>query len=126
MDKVAKLHKVYGEDSTLCPASQVLQMGTKHGAKVLGLDQKIGSLETGKKADVIAIDLNQPHLTPLYDPISHLVYVVKGSDVRHVWINGRRVVSNGEIETIDTKEVFQEIHRICEPIQSVPVSSRDE
>lgn len=79
-------------------------MATRDGAAALGWQDQIGSLEVGRKADLVAIDLDQPHLTPLYNPISHLVYAVKGSDVRHVWVNGRQVVQDRRVLTVDEDE----------------------
>lgn len=117
MDKVAKVHKVFGGNPTLCPASQVLGMATRQGARLLGRQDDIGSLEVGKKADIVAIDLNQPHLTPLYDPVSHLVYAVKGSDVRHVWVQGQWVVNAGEVRSTDVQRVMREVERICRGIR---------
>lgn len=116
MDKVAKLHKVVQLDPIVCAAPQVLQMATRGGAAVLGWDNQIGSLEVGKRADLIAIDLQQPHLTPLYDPVSHLVYAVKGSDVRHVWVNGCKLVSHGNLQTLDVSEVIARVRRVAEKI----------
>lgn len=116
MDKLAKLHKVFKADPVVCPASEVLKMATSNGAAALGMGCLIGSLEAGKKADLIAIDLNQPHLTPLYNPISHLVYAVKGSDVRHVWVNGRLVVSNGMLETADEAQLIKEVSAIARQV----------
>jgi len=104
MDKAAKLHKVVQRDPTVCPAPQVLRMATRDGAAALGWQDQIVSLEVGRKADLVAIDLDQPHLTPLYNPISHLVYAVKGSDVRHVWVNGRQVVQNRRVLTVEERE----------------------
>jgi 5-methylthioadenosine/S-adenosylhomocysteine deaminase len=110
MDMVAKLHKVYRKDPVVCSSSDVLRMATIGGASAIGWGDGIGSLEVGKKADIVAVDLNQPHLTPLYDPISHLAYAIKGSDVRHVWVDGRPVVENGRIITVDRSEVMNEVH----------------
>jgi 5-methylthioadenosine/S-adenosylhomocysteine deaminase len=121
MDRAAKLHKVFHKDPTACPAHAALWMAAPGGAQSLGWQDAIGSLEVGKKADVIAIDLNQPHLTPLYDPVSHLVYAAKGSDVRHVWVDGVQVVANGRILTVDVEELAREINRLAEGIRkSVP------
>ncbi len=106
MDRVAKLHKVIHRDPVVCPAPQVLAMATRDGAAALGWEDRIGSLAVGRKADFIAIDLHQPHLTPLYDPISHLVYAVKGSDVRHVWVNGEQVVRDRRVLKIDEHRVM--------------------
>ena len=106
MGKVAKLHKVVHRDPVICPAHQVLEMATRGGAAALGWEDQIGSLEVGKKADLIAIDLDQPHLTPIYDPTSHLVYAVKGSDVRHVWVDGEQVVHNRRLLKADESQIM--------------------
>jgi len=118
MDKVAKLHKVFQYDPVVCSAPDVLKMATINAASVLGWQDKIGSLEVNKQADIVAIDITQPHLTPLYDPISHIVYAVKGSDVRHVWVGGKMVVANGHIQTLELAEVLREVTKIAEKIKN--------
>jgi 5-methylthioadenosine/S-adenosylhomocysteine deaminase len=120
MDMTAKVHKVFRNDPLTCPAPQVLRMATLDGARVLGWESQIGSLEVGKQADIIAIDLNQPHLTPLYDPISHLVYAVSGSDVRHVWVAGRLVVSERKVQTVNAPEVFAQVRSLAAAISARP------
>ena len=117
MDRAAKLHKVMRRDPVVCPARQVLWMATRGGAGALAWGDEIGSLEAGKKADFAAIDLRQPHLTPLYDPISHLVYAVKGSDVRHVWVDGRLVVRDGRVLSVNEGTVMEEVRRIAASIR---------
>ena len=82
MDFAAKVHKVHRLDPTVMPAETVLEMATQGGARVLGMEAEIGSLEAGKKADVIVVDLNRPHLQPVYNVVSHLVYAATGADVR--------------------------------------------
>ena len=116
MSTTARLHKAFRGDPLACPASQVVAMATCEGAKVLAWEDAIGRLQAGKKADLIAIDLNQPHLTPLYDPVSHLTYAAKGSDVRYVWVNGRLIVAGGVIQTVDTAVVAGQIRRIAERV----------
>jgi len=106
MDMAAKLHKVQTMDPTVMDALTVLKMATIEGAKALGLSHEIGSLETGKKADVIVIDTHKPHLTPMYNPFSHLVYAARGQDVSHTIINGRLVMENRQLLTLDLKEVM--------------------
>lgn len=117
MDKVAKLHKVFQRSPVVCAAPEVLSLATRGGAAVLGWDEETGSLEAGKKADLIAIDLRQPHLTPLYDPISQLVYAAKGSDVRHVWVDGRMVVADRQVKTLDVAEAMRRVGLIARKIE---------
>lgn len=116
MDKAAKLSKVFSGDPLACPAKQVLGMATLSGASAIGLGLEIGSIEPGKKADIIAIDLRQPHLTPLYDPVSHLVYSASGSDVRFVWVDGKQVVADGRVLTVDETCVMSEARNIAKRI----------
>ena len=106
MDMAAKLNKVEAMDPTVLDALTVLRMTTSMGAKVLGLDQIVGSLEVGKKADIIVIDINKPHLTPMYNPYSHLVYAARGSDVSHSIINGRPVMEERKLLTLDLGELL--------------------
>ncbi len=96
--------------STLKPeslsAKELLSMGTLEGAKVLGLDRVIGSIVPGKAADIIVIDMNKPHLTPMYDPVSHLVFASNGSDVRDVIVNGSIIVRERILLTIDLTDLL--------------------
>lgn len=119
MDLTAKLHKVYWKDPEACPASHVLKMATTGGAQVLGWSSHIGSLEVSKKADLMALDLNSPHLVPLYDPVSHLVYSARGSDVCHVWVDGRQVVSHGRILNCREEEIIGRIKKITQKLGSL-------
>jgi len=106
MDTTAKLHKVGAMDPTVLDAFTVLKMATLSGAKALGMADRIGSLEVGKKADVIVVDTHKPHLTPMYNPYSHLVYAAKGSDVSHSLINGKLVMEDRNLLTLDLREVL--------------------
>ncbi len=106
MDTAAKLHKVNTLDPTVMDALSVLKMATIHGARVLGLDGVTGSLEVGKKADVIVIDTHKPHLTPMYNAASHLVYAARGNDVIHSVINGRPVMEDRKLLTLDIAEII--------------------
>jgi len=106
MDMAAKLHKVNTMDTTVMDALTVLRMATIQGAKALGIDDITGSLEHGKKADVIIVDIKKPHLTPMYNPLSHLVYSAKGSDVSHVLINGRLVMEERRLLLMDVEEIM--------------------
>ena len=116
MDTAAKLHKVHSLDPTVLDAKTVLRMATIDAARVLGLDDAVGSLEPGKLADMIVIDTAQPHLTPMYDPVSHLVYAVRGSDVRYTMIHGRLVMDDRRLTTIDEAGAMQEARNMAEAI----------
>ena len=106
MDTAAKLHKLVNQDPTVMPAEQVFEMATLGGARVLGLEDSIGSIEPGKLADIVLIDTRVPELTPLYDVYSQLVYVIKGGHVGSVLVGERFVVRNREMTTVDVDEVM--------------------
>ncbi len=110
MDSAAKLHKAYRLDPTVMPPNVVLEMATLGGAKVLGLEQEIGSLEVGKKADIILLHLHRAHLHPVYNMISHLVYSANGSDVRDVIINGKVIMRDRRLLTLDEEEILRMTH----------------
>lgn len=97
MDMAAKLQKVVRMDPCVLKAKSMVEMVTFGGARALGLDADIGSLAVGKKADLIALDLRRPHLVPMYDPFSTLVYSAGGSDVIHVMVDGILRVENGRL-----------------------------
>jgi len=105
----AKLQKVFREDPTLMEAKSVVNMATMGGARALGLEREIGSLEAGKKADIIVIDLNQPHLVPLYNLYSHLVYAARGADVECVFINGELLVEGHLPTQADMEGICREV-----------------
>jgi 5-methylthioadenosine/S-adenosylhomocysteine deaminase len=81
-------------------------MATRGGAAVLGAENETGSLEPGKKADIIVLDMNQPHLTPLFTIPSHLVYAARGADVIHSIINGTIVMRDRQLTTLDEKAIL--------------------
>ncbi len=117
MDTAAKLHKVNTFDPTVMDAYTVLKMCTIDGARSLGLDDITGSLEPGKRADIIIIDTHKPHLTPMYNPISHLVYAVKGSDVTTSIINGKIVMENGRLLTLKLEDIIEKVNIIADEIR---------
>ncbi|MBU3954236.1 MAG: amidohydrolase [Proteobacteria bacterium] len=97
MDMAAKLHKVACMDPCVMDARTCLKMATIEGARAIGLDRKIGSIERGKKADIIIVDVNKPHMVPMYDPFSSLVYSAKSSDVSWVMVDGIVRVRDGNL-----------------------------
>ena len=105
IDSAAKLHKLISGDPTAVPAQDVLAMATIGGARALHMEKEIGSLGAGKRADVIMVDLNAAHLTPIYNYLSHLVYAVKASDVSDTIVNGRVLMRNRRLLTINEEAV---------------------
>ncbi|MFZ5943769.1 MAG: amidohydrolase [Bacillota bacterium] len=105
------LHKVSWGDPTMVPAYQVLQMGTINGAHALGLGNEVGTIEPGKKADIILLDLNQPHLYPNHDLAANLIYSAQGSDVKTVIIDGKIVMKNWEVIGMDEEKIMYEAAR---------------
>ncbi len=117
MDTAAKLHKVHTLDPTVMDARTVVSMATIDGARVLGMGDIIGSLEAGKKADIIIIDIRSPHLMPMYNIYSHLVYAVTGSDVVTSVVNGRVLMEDRVLTTLDVDEVMAAVNRIAQDIK---------
>jgi 5-methylthioadenosine/S-adenosylhomocysteine deaminase len=113
MDSCAKLHKVASLNPTVMPAATVLRMATRNGARALGWGERVGELTPGKWADCIVVDFQQAHLLPLYEPISHLVYAVRGADVRHSVIHGRLVMEDRRLLTLDIEEIVGHVRRIA-------------
>jgi 5-methylthioadenosine/S-adenosylhomocysteine deaminase len=116
MDTAAKLHKVHTLDPTVMDARTVVRMATIDGARVLGIGDTTGSLEAGKKADIIIIDVNRPHLIPMYNVYSHLVYAVTGSDVDTVIVHGRVLMEGRAFTKLDVDEVMASVNRIAQDI----------
>jgi 5-methylthioadenosine/S-adenosylhomocysteine deaminase len=106
MDTAAKLAKVRDLDPTALPARQALALATRLGARVLGVEGEVGMLAPGLKADLVVIDLDQPHLTPIYDPYSHLVYAATGADVQTVMVAGRILVEDRQLLAFDLAETL--------------------
>lgn len=101
MSLAARLHKVTSGDPTVLPAHTVVALATREGARVLGLGDQVGTLTPGKEADLVVVDLDQPHLTPLFEPYSHLVYAARSSDVRHVMVAGCWRLRDRRLVTLD-------------------------
>ncbi len=112
MGMCAKLHKVFSSDPTVMKAEQVVEMATLGGARVLGMADRIGSIVPGKCADIILVNMNKPHLTPIYNPISHLVYSASGADVQTSIIDGKVVMRNRQLLTIDLIPIMDKVRKI--------------
>lgn len=106
MRTAALLHKHASGDPRALPAREALELATRRGAAALGLDAITGSLEVGKRADVITVSMASARQTPLFDPLSHLVYVTRGTDVRNTVVQGRVLMRQGRTLTLDRATVI--------------------
>ena len=102
----ALLHKTHTGDPTAVPAYTALAMATRGSAEALGIGDRVGRIQAGMKADIALLDFRQPHLFPPHDVISHLVYAARAGDVRTVFVNGRPVMLDRKLLTIDEEEVY--------------------
>jgi 5-methylthioadenosine/S-adenosylhomocysteine deaminase len=107
MRTAALLAKGVASDSTSVDAHTALKMTTLNGAKALGLDESIGSLKKGKQADIVAINLDQLETTPLYDPVSHIVYSANRQQVTDVWISGKQLLKDRELTTMEYSKLME-------------------
>lgn len=112
------LQKVNTMDPTVLPAEQVIEMATMGGATVLGLEDEIGTIEVGKKADLVLVNMKAPHLTPYRNPISHLVYSADGSDVSTVICNGKILMHERELKILDEARVMEMAENSAEDLIS--------
>jgi len=100
------IHKAVNYDAVSVPAETVIKMATINGAKALGVEDELGSIEVGKKADIILIDLRKPHLVPFNNPLSAICYSAQGSDVHTVIVDGKVLMENYELKTIDIEKAM--------------------
>jgi len=117
MRQASFLAKHANHDPTAVPARTALDLATIGGARALGMDQMIGSLEAGKRADLIAVSMNAARQTPVYDPVSHLVYVTRGDDVRTTIVNGRILMRDRQLRTLDRAAVIADANRLAAKVR---------
>ena len=113
MRQAALLHKLQANDPRVLPAADVLAMATREGARALGMQTEIGSLEPGKRADLIVVSMKAPRQTPMYDPLSHLVYATRGDDVRTTVVNGRVLMRDRKLLTLNEPAVLAEARTLA-------------
>jgi 5-methylthioadenosine/S-adenosylhomocysteine deaminase len=118
MKVAAIVHKAYNFDPTVVSASEILEMATTGGAKALLLEKDIGTLEIGKKADIVIVDLKKPRLTPLHNIVSHLVYAAKGDDVCTVIVDGKVLMENHVVKVLDENKVMELAQKTAEDLIS--------
>jgi len=118
INTAALLAKAIASDTTSVPACEALRMATINAARALAMDDLIGSLEKGKQADVIAIDLDRIHTQPVYNPVSHIVYAAKHDQVTHVWVAGKPLMDNRELTTLNSEALIEKSQHWAQRIQS--------
>lgn len=124
MRTAALLHKHASGDPRALPARQALELATRRGAEALGMGDRLGSLEPGKWADLITVSMEGARQTPLFDPLSHLVYVSRGTDVRTTIVHGRVLMRNGRVTRLDRDVVLREAREMAVKVQDAVRSSR--
>jgi 5-methylthioadenosine/S-adenosylhomocysteine deaminase len=117
MRQAAFLHKLTTNDPRTLPARDALAMATIEGARALGLQDQIGSLEPGKRADLIVVSVAGARQTPMYDPISHLVYVARGDDVTMTIVNGKILMRDRKVLTLNEAEILKEATGIAAKVR---------
>jgi 5-methylthioadenosine/S-adenosylhomocysteine deaminase len=118
MRQASFLAKLTTRDPTAVPAQTALDMATIGGARAMGMEHAIGSLETGKRADLITVSTSAARQTPMYDAVSHLVYVTRGDDVRTTIVNGKVLMKNRQVRTLDRAAVIADANRLSEKVRA--------
>ena len=118
MRQAALLAKLVTRDPTAVPARTALDMATIGGANALGLERLIGSLERGKRADLVTVATTSARHTPLYDPVSHLVYVARGDDVQTTIVNGKVLMQDRQVKTLNAKAVLAEANALAATVRA--------
>jgi 5-methylthioadenosine/S-adenosylhomocysteine deaminase len=110
----ATIHKEIRMDPKIMSKETALRMATVNGAQAIGLEDQIGSLTIGKRADIVIVDLRKPHLIPIFDPISNLVYASNGQDVSTVIIDGEIIMENRVVTTLNENEILDQVSKRVE------------
>jgi 5-methylthioadenosine/S-adenosylhomocysteine deaminase len=118
MRQSAFVHKLVENDPTVASAQTMLEMATIGGARALGMADRLGSLEPGKLADVVVVSMQSARQTPLYNPVSHLVYVTRGDDVRTTIVNGRVLMRDRRVLTLDPAVVLGEARALAKKVKA--------
>jgi 5-methylthioadenosine/S-adenosylhomocysteine deaminase len=118
MRQAAFLHKLVAGDPRAIPAPVALEMATIEGARAMGMDHEIGSLEAGKRADLLVVSMASARQTPMYDPVSHIVYVTHGDDVQTTIVNGKVLMRDRKVLTLDRRQVLADARLFAEKVRA--------
>ena len=119
LSQVAKIHKLFNNDRSLLPSIEVLEMATINGAKVLGIDKKVGSIEVGKKADLALIETKSVNMQPIYDYYATIVYSANPSNVDTVIVNGKIVVRNKKLISGNFSDIREDLLNLKDKVENV-------
>ncbi len=123
LHQVAKVHKLVNEDRSVMPPIDVVEMATIGGARALHMEDKIGSLEVGKLADIVVVNTHDVNMTPIYNPYSALVYSANAANIRHVIINGRMIMKDRKVFTVDEEDARQAVIQFTQKVRKVLIDS---
>lgn len=123
LNLVGKIHKLENKDRAAMPPLTVVELATKGSAKVLHIEDKLGSLETGKLADIIVIDTKSPNMVPMYSPYAALVYGANGANVRHTIVDGKVLMQDRQLLTADEKVIIQEAQDFANKVRETVIAS---
>ncbi|HBO24154.1 MAG TPA: amidohydrolase [Providencia sp.] len=120
---VGKVHKLANKDRAAMPPITVVEMATMGSAKALHMEDKLGSLEVGKLADIIVVDTKSPNMVPMYSPFAALVYGANGANVRHTIVDGKILMEDRKLQTVDEKEIIQEAQAFAKQVRETVIAS---
>lgn len=120
---VGKIHKLANKDRAAMPPITVVEMATMGSAKALHMEDKLGSLEVGKLADIIVVDTKSPNMVPMYSPFAALVYGANGANVRHTIVDGKILMEDRKLQTVDEKEIIQEAQKFAKQVRETVIAS---
>lgn len=120
---VGKIHKLANKDRAAMPPITVVEMATMGSAKALHMEDKLGSLEVGKLADIIVVDTKSPNMVPMYSPFAALVYGANGANVRHTIVDGKILMEDRKLQTVDEKEIIQEAQAFAKQVRETVIAS---
>ncbi|HBU8229848.1 amidohydrolase [Morganella morganii] len=126
LNLVGKIHKLETKNRAAMPPLTVVEMATMGSARALHMDDKIGSLETGKLADIIVVDTKAPNMVPVYSPYAALVYGANGANVRHTIVDGVILMEDRQLLTVNENEIIQDAQRFAEKVREIVRASGEE
>ncbi|WP_419179186.1 amidohydrolase [Providencia rustigianii] len=123
LNLVGKIHKLESKDRSAMPPITVVELATKGSAKAIHMEDKLGSLEVGKLADIIVVDTKSPNMVPMYSPYAALVYGANGSNVRHTIVDGNILMEERNVLTVDEKAIIKDAQQFADNVRQTVIAS---